>query len=161
MSGPTPIAPDVPSTDTFGGALVDTDAVEDPQSELSALYWNRLIAQVAALSAVAPKALVLVSGSASILWWRAQWDPLATPPTATLVSGVYTITFPTTVNDLQTPPEVHTLGFVAAKGTAHEPSAGLFVDIISVGANTVSFGVYGAASPGTHQTPTSALIEIF
>lgn len=115
------IAPDLPSTDTFGPSLVNFDPVVDPQTDLDAASWNLLCAQVTAISQAAVKAWVHVTvtaGVATLESHGAVWNQVGNPPTVTRNSaGSYTVSWPTSVNDFQATPEAHLPTFKTVMAT--------------------------------------------
>ena len=115
------IAPDLPSTDTFGPSLVNFDPVVDPQTDLDAASWNLLCAQVTAISQAAVKAWVHVTvtaGVATLESHGAVWNEVGNLPTITRSSaGVYLVSWPTSVNDFQATPEAHLPTFKTVQAT--------------------------------------------
>jgi hypothetical protein len=125
----TAIAPDQPSLDTFGGPYKNADGVVDPETDLAAEAFNRLLAQVVMLSRTAAKAhvRVLISGGVgTIEWHSAVWgDSSGVIPELTRTgTGVYLLEWSSTYPDLQAVPEVHAVAFRGAQVSAEVSGAG-------------------------------------
>lgn len=124
----TPLAPEIPSLDTFGGTFVNADAVVDPTTECDASFFNRLLAQVVMLSHTAPKAWVsctVSGGTVTIVDHDAVWGNTSAvkPTVARTGAGIFTVTWASSYSDLQSTPETHSLSIRAcdAGGYAATP----------------------------------------
>ena len=101
----TTLAPDLPTVETFGPRLINFDTIEDPQTDLDADNLNAMKAQLAAISQVAPKAVVVFDAALNVLESRSVWGsgsglaPIVTNPG----SGVYVITWATSYPDMAYP----------------------------------------------------------
>lgn len=146
----TPLAPDVPSPSTFGPKMVNHDLVLDPETDLDAEHFNRIRAQLAAISATAIKAWASVSvsaGVATVVAHSAVWDTTGAPPTATRQSaGVVDITWPATVADLQEPPEQHAVALRSCQVTGFAASAFSHQASLNAGTRTVTVTSRDAAN---------------
>lgn len=105
-----PIAPELPSLDTFGGTFSDASSVVDPATELAATHYNALVAHLVAISKTAPKAWVRVTisgGTPTIADHSAVWgDTNAVVPALTdNAAGDVTITWAASYDDLRESPE--------------------------------------------------------
>lgn len=161
-----PVAPDLPSADTFGPALIDYDAIEDPQTDLSSAAWNLVRAQLAAISQTAVKAWVHVTvaaGVATLESHGASWDETGNLPTVSRSSaGVYTITWPTSVNDFQAAPEAHAVTLktvLATVSTYSGTTATLLVDAYVQG-NARSVVVTTKTTAGAAADVTHLHVEV-
>lgn len=100
--------PDISSLDSFGGALQNYAAVTDPETDEDAKYRNRYACDVAMMGHTAPRAIVsfvAVNGSAptdpvdfvhDALWGDAVG---VKPVVARTNEGIWTVTWPSTVDD--------------------------------------------------------------
>lgn len=145
----TPVLPEVADLDTFGGSFEDADAVVDPQTELSAAYFNRLVAQVAMLSHTAPRAWARCTVSGGVITladhdavWGAGAGVAPTPNRSG--AGVYTVTWAASYDDLQATPESHNVSFRAAKASGDGAAARIVQGSLS-SANVASVKSFDAA----------------
>ena len=142
----TPLAPDVPSPSTFGPKMVNHDLVIDPETDLDAVHFNRIRAQLAAISATSIKAwatVVATAGTATLAEHGAVWDETGAPPTVTRQSaGVVDITWPATVLDLQDPPEQHAVVLRSCQVTGFAASAFSHQALLTPGTRTVTVNSY-------------------
>jgi hypothetical protein len=83
--------PNRPSLSSLGPTLVDTSPVRDPRKQVGADLMNLLRWQVAGLSAISPRAIILATvdpsggGSATTVAQRLAWDADGAVPLATWV----------------------------------------------------------------------------
>lgn len=98
--------PAIRSITNFGGVMVDYRPSEDPETDLSADYYNDLSASVAAMTHLAPRAWAVLVGHAttptvSNSSHDSAWGSLvAVKPTPTRVgTGHFRLTWPTSVTD--------------------------------------------------------------
>jgi hypothetical protein len=123
----TPLAPDTPDASTFGGPYRDFDNIEDPETDVGSDALNKLITQVVQLSHTAPRAWVRVAAGAAptLTDHDAVWGNTAgvAPTLARTGTGVYTVTWAATYNDLQATPESHAVNFRAALPAPKSASA--------------------------------------
>lgn len=123
----TAVLPEVADLDTFGGAFVDADAVVDPETEVAASYFNRLVAQAAMASHTLPRAWVRVTAGSSptVADHDAVWgnSDSVKPTVARSGAGVYTVTWASSYNDLQDTPESHTVSIRAASANGSHSGA--------------------------------------
>lgn len=106
----TPLAPEKPSCDTFGGTFSDASSVVDPSTELAASYFNNLVAQLVAVSMTAPIAWARVTisgGTETLADHSAVWGDTAgvAPTPSKTATGDYTLTWASSYNDLRESPE--------------------------------------------------------
>jgi hypothetical protein len=105
-----PIAPELPSLDTFGGTFSDASSVVDAETELAATHYNALIAHVVGISKTVPKAWARVTisgGTPTLADHSAVWgDTVGVAPTLTdNAAGDITVTWAASYNDLRESPE--------------------------------------------------------
>lgn len=92
--------------DTFGLPKENYSQVRNPRTDLAAEEYERMAVNVSMLSYTAPRAWAVVSGSATagalIRHHRAMWgESSSVVPTCTATAtGVYKLTWPASVNDL-------------------------------------------------------------
>ena len=99
--------PDVDDLDTLGGAFADYDNVEDPTTDLGAAFYNKNNANTAMMTQTAARAICTFVGGAvpadpgSGFVHAAVWGGSAPvkPVVANTGTGVYTVTWPASVND--------------------------------------------------------------
>lgn len=99
--------PDVDSLATYGGALSDYDSVDDSTVDEAALYRNRWAANVAGMTQTACRAWCAFVGNAGSPTFPASsihgavWGATTAvrPTLARTATGVYTLTWPVTVED--------------------------------------------------------------
>ena len=161
-----PIAPDVPSSDTFGPALINYDAVEDPETDLDMTSWNLVRAQLAAISATAVKAWVHLTVAAGVLTLEshgASWNESGNLPTVNRVSaGLYTVTWPDSVYDFQATPEAHTvtLKTVLATPSAYPGTTATLLCDAYVQGNARSVVITTKTTAGTATDVTHLHVEV-
>lgn len=150
----TPLLPETAGPSTFGGnEFVDEDAVVDAETEVSSTYFNRLTTQVAMASYTQDRAWcrVTVSGTApTVAAHGAVWGdtPAVEPVPVRTGAGVYTLTWPASVDDLQATPEAHSVNIRAVTGQSHNAASALVPrwDITSANVLTVTFHNLSAAA---------------
>jgi len=158
----TPLGPEIPSRDTFGPAMKNYDAIVDPETDLDATHWNRITAQLAAVSQTAPKAVVTITiaaGIATVVQHRAQWgnDASVAPVVTRTSAGALTVVWPTLVNDLQAAPESHAVsivGFVVSPTHGTQPMRYLYYH---TNARAGSFNFLDNAGTATDPTEVTIL----
>lgn len=158
--------PDVDTIDTFGGALEDYGiGIVDPTTDRAAEDGNKAFANVAMMTHTNPRAVCRFVGHATTptdptsgLVHDAQWgDAVAVKPTvAKTGTGVYTITWPTDVDDELS--ESHALNLKAAWGQA-EGSTAYHVQCSVTSANVVTVYVFDMA--GTANNAAAATISVW
>lgn len=149
----TAVLPEVADADTFGGTFADADAVVDPETELAASYFNRLVTNVVAMSHALPRAWVRLTASASpsVVDHGAVWGSTngVKPAVSRSSAGVYTVTWSASLYDLQATPEVHSISIRAASVSGSHSGAAriLMWDLTSAVRVTVySYDAAGAAA---------------
>lgn len=145
----TPLAPETPDADTFGGVFDNADAVVDPETELDASYFNRLLAQVVMLSHTAARAWARVTAGAApvVADHDAVWGTGASvaPTVVRSAVGVYTVSWASAYDDLQATPESHSVSLRACQGgVAHAGAARIHNESLA-SANTATIRCYDAA----------------
>ena len=146
----TPLAPQTPDVDTFGGTFTDADGVVDPETELSATYFNRLVAQTVMLSHTTPRAWARVTvsgGVATLADHDAVWGNTAgVAPTVTYVgTGEYTVEWDASYDDLQTTPESHAVSLRCAHASGFKAAAARIVNARMADAVTAEVTVWNTA----------------
>lgn len=139
--------PDADSLDTYGGEMSNylVDPV-DPTTDLDASYFNAMACTVAMGSRMLPRCEVVFTGHATtpvFTSFEAAWKG-ATPTSPTIArtgTGVYTATFPATVNDELG--DAHSVNLHRAWGQA-EGSTGYHVQC-SAAANVVTIRVFNSS----------------
>lgn len=144
----TPVVPDIPDLDTFGGTFANADAVVDPETELAAEYFNRLNANVVGVSHTAIRAWVRVTAGVapSVADHDAVWGNGAglVPTVARTGTGVYTVTWLTAYDDLQFQAEEHAITIRNASVSVSH-SAARMIQWTLTSAVVVTVNTYDAA----------------
>ncbi len=145
----------LPETQTFdqlGGTLRNYAPVEDPSTDLDAAFDNATRANVAAMTAVVPRARVIIQTSEFtplVLGHTAVWGsaPAVAPTVAPVSSTRCTVTFPETITDDLG--EVHTINLVASiagiralTSVASYVSGARTVEILAAAGNVVDLLVF-------------------
>lgn len=98
--------PDVSSLATYGGALLDYDAVVDPTTDRAAASANKAYADAAAATVTVPRVVAqftaaATTGAMALVSHIECWTEggAAAPALARSGTGTFTITYPATVND--------------------------------------------------------------
>ena len=153
--------PDADSLANFGGALSNylVDPV-DPTTDLDASYWNALAATVAMGSRMFPRCEVAFTGASSaptVSSFEAVWKGATetAPTTARTGAGVFTLTFPTSVNDELA--VAHTLNLVSVRGWA-EGSTAYHVQA-SASANVITVRVFDMAGAANDAVGATIRVE--
>jgi len=160
----TPLLPDVPDLDTFGGTFVNAQAVVDPTTDMDAAFQNRLTAQLVMLSHTAPRAMARVTVAATVATLadhEAVWGNTgAVAPVVVRASiGVFTVTWASSYNDLQAAPEAHTTGLRFVQATGYLSGAAIFVNGYLSGARVARVTVYDAT--GTPADPDEFTVTVW
>lgn len=145
----TPLAPDTPDLDTFGGTFVNADPVVDPETDMDAAYQNRLTAQVVMLSHTAPRAwarCTVSGGVVTVADHDAVWGSGGgVAPTATYVGpGEYTVAWAASYDDLQSTPESHAVSLRYATASGFRPAFARIVNARLADAVTAEVTAYDA-----------------
>jgi hypothetical protein len=146
----TPVLPDVADLNTFGGTFVNADAVIDPTTDMDATFQNRLTAQAAMLSHTAPRAWCRCTVTAGVIA-RADHDAVwgstsaVAPTVARSGTGVYTVTWASSYDDLQSTPEAHTTALRGASVTGYLASTAVIVNGYLSGSRVATVTSYNAA----------------
>jgi hypothetical protein len=142
--------PGVDSIEDYGGVKEDYAPVEDNSTDESADHRNLYAANVAGLTQTAPRALcrfvghaVTPTDPASNVHFAVWGNDLAVKPTvAHSATGIYTITWPTTVTDELG--EEHTVSL--ATGWANTEGSTLYhVQVTITSSNVATVYVFNAA----------------
>lgn len=150
----TPLLPDTPDPSTFGGPYQDADGVVDPETEVGATYLNRLIAQVAMAGHTVPRAWARCTVSGGVIALAdhdAVWGAGGgvAPTVARSAQGVYTVTWAASYDDLQSPPESHTVSLRGAVASGYAAAGARIVNArlsSAVQATVKSFDAAGSAA---------------
>lgn len=157
----TPLLPDTAGVSTFGGnEYADEDAVVDPETEVSATYFNRITSQLAASSYTAIRAWcrVTVSGTTpTVAAHGAVWGdtPAVAPVAARTGAGVYTLTWPASVDDLQATPESHSTNIRCVLGYSVNAAAASDARWAYTSANVLTATFHNNAGAATDPTDFS------
>jgi hypothetical protein len=153
-------APDIDSLATYGGEKEDYSPVEDPTTDRAAADANQAYATVAALTHTAPRAILRFTGAATptlvshdSMWGNAFAD---SPTIVNGATGIYTITWPATVQDELG--ESHSPNFRYAHAQSNGTSIANHCQCF-VAANTVAVAVYDMA--GVADNAYGASFEVF
>lgn len=154
--------PDKSTFASLGGEITDFSAVEDPNTDLAGAFNSEARADNAAMTRMIGRAFVAftVNGTCPVVEHDAVWgNNLAVAPTVAYVStGLYTVTWPSTVTDAR--------GVVRAlnlrRGLANVDSLGMFASVKRVAANVFSVQAYDAQGPsaGDPASPTEPVTLI-
>ena len=155
----------LPSLDTlssYGGALNNYGTgVVDPTTDRDAAAANQAYATIAMASRMVPRCEVAFTGSSTspaLASWEAVWrQATGTAPTIGRTGvGIYTITWPTTVNDELT--VSHTLNLQRSHGQA-EGAASYRVQCQATSPNVITVWTFN--SSGTLVDPTGVTIVVW
>ena len=131
----------------FGLPKENYAEVRNRRTDFDMEEYERLAVAVSMLSYTAPRAWAYVAGTGTVLDHRAVWgESSAVVPTVTVATGVYTVTFPASVEDLNpTASSVTTsaVQFNTVGVTLHEAG----IAHATAAANVLT--VYTAATGGT------------
>lgn len=142
----TPVLPDIADPTTFGGYYANLAPVVDPTTDVDALYFNRIIAQLAALAHTAPRAwakVTISAGVATLADHDAVWGGTVgvAPVVSKNATGNYVVTWASAYNDLQQTPESHGVAFRAGTLTCIDTAVNL-AEEISIASNVVTCKFY-------------------
>lgn len=138
------LAPEKPGVGEFGAPFTDAGQVRDPETDVSATQYNKLIAQVTMISKTVPIAWVSIDSLGVIQDHSAVWGSTgAVAPTVTVIGPTeFDVEWAASYDDLQVPtPESHAVNIRAASLTM---TAGTGNAVIAA-ANTVTVTMSGAA----------------
>ncbi len=143
------------SIDSYGGVFADAFPVEDPTTEISATYDNRLHEDVAQMSAttikVIAKFLTIAAAApqtAAATSERSHGNFLAPSVVVTKTgTGEYTLTWPTTFTDALG--VVETLALSFSHGDKIASGTPAHVETFPSGSNTIDVYVYDMAGAAT------------
>lgn len=150
----TPLLPDTASADTFGGTFANEDAVVDPETEVDASYFNRMIVQLVmgSYTATRARARCTVSGGVvTLAEHSAVWgDTAPVAPTAARTSaGLFTLTWAATYDDLQATPEAHSVNIRFPEASAYKSGAAMITNVRRTAANVLEVTTYDDAGAAT------------
>jgi hypothetical protein len=157
--------PDVDTLNTYGGGLFDYAPVVDPTRDRPASGANQAYESVAAMTHTNWRSWVrfTLNGSATpvLVAHDANWgNAIGVAPTFTRTSaGIYTVTWPATVND-EIPNGVpgfstgHTVNFRASTGNVRAVATPFDIFCTPTSANIVTVRIFNAA--GSAADPGSA-----
>lgn len=157
----TPLLPDTAGVSTFGGnEFADEDAVVDPETEVSATYLNRMTSQLAASAYTQPRAWVRVTVSGTtptVAAHSAVWgdSPSVEPVPNRTGAGVYTLTWPTSVDDLQATPESHSVNIRCVLGHSINGASALVARWAYTSANVLTVTIHNLSAAATDPTDFS------
>ena len=99
----TAILPDKPTLENLGNVKKNAYPVENPDIDLDALDWNETAANVVCLARTAINASVVIdfdgASIASVDSFYSVWGGTTNPTIATASTGIYTVTFDSSVSD--------------------------------------------------------------
>jgi hypothetical protein len=153
-----PVFPDIDSLTNYGGALNDYQgiAVIDPTTDRSAAGMNQALESAAAMTWTVDRACAVFgfngSSAPTLINHFAGWgnSPGVAPMPARASLGLYTCTWPATVND-EIPSNApgyaspHTLNFRASRFAINSGATPYFIQQVSVSANVLTFCVFSSA----------------
>ena len=157
----TPLLPDTAGVSTFGGnEYADEDAVVDPETEVSATYFNRITSQLAASAYTQPRAWAYVTVAATVptlvahgaVWGNA---PAVAPVVAYVSPGVFTLTWPASVDDLQATAEAHSTNIRAITGQSVNAAAASVPRWAITSANVLTATFHNLSAAATDPTSFS------
>jgi|GEM_PF-2208077 len=154
----TPLLPDTAGVSTFGGnEYADEDAVVDPETEVSATYLNRMTTQLAASAYTQHRAWARVSVTATVPTLEdhaAVWGdtPAVAPVVARTSAGIFTLTWPTSVDDLQATPEAHSVNIRAVVGHSIDGASALVPRWTITSANVLTVTIHNLSAAATDPT---------
>lgn len=143
--------PDVDDLATLGGTKTNAHPVEDPTTDLDAAQDNKQRCDVAMMTHTAPRAwarftAAATTGAMVLVAHDAHWGNTApvAPVLARSSAGIFTLTFPTSVNDELA--VAHTTNFRGAWGTSRGGATKYTIDVIPSSANVLTAYVRDAAN---------------
>lgn len=155
------VLPDNDDYASLGGGITNAYPVANPQTDIDAAKLCKLIANVASMVGTSWRAWALVDLSTiAIASHGSQWgDDLSVKPVPSKLStGVYAITWPTSiVDDLGAS---HTLALRAAARPGVVSATLYHAQIASVVANVVTFNVWNAAGALAYPSPASVFVAV-
>jgi hypothetical protein len=142
--------PAIDTLDNYGGEKEDYASVEDPTTDRAAADANQAYASVAMMTRTVCRAWLRFTGDATtpvLLDWDAVWkgSTVTDPVIAQIATGIYTITWPATVQDELG--ETHTLNLQAASCSTEGNWAFCSAAVTSANVVTVFIGTPAAAPP--------------
>jgi len=146
------VLPNIASYSTYGGEKQNYSPVVDPTTDLDAGEDNEARSDVACLTVMSPRAYVAftyTSGTGvTVVESNAVWGN-TTPPTVTRTgTGVFTITWPTTITD----PRGNTQSVNLRRGWGNVEATVNSASVVRTGPNTVTCNIFVAGTmtdPGT------------
>lgn len=154
MSEPVaPLSPQKPDAATFGAPFQNADAVTDPETELAAEQYNRLVDQVVMSAQVTRKAWVrctYTGGTFSVADHDAVWGATeAVKPTPARTGlGVYTVSWAGAYQGLDTsvtPAPTRAVQIRAASASAYAAAGARIVNVRRVSAVQIEARTYDQA----------------
>lgn len=159
----TPLLPETAGVSTFGGNdHTDVDPVVDDASEYSSTYLDRLVTQVAMSAYTQPRAFcrVTVSGAAATRAdHSAVWgDTSGVAPTVAYVgTGIFTVTWATSYDDIQATPESHSVSIRFPEVSAYNGATFVHATVSATSANVLTVRTFDAA--GVAADPTEFTVS--
>ena len=164
-----PITPDIATlANDLGGTLVNYAPIEDPTTDLDAGFDNNSRCMVAMMSHTAPRSwakftTAATTGALVLNAHDAMWGSSlgVAPALARSSTGVFTLTYPTTVNDeLQPPygPNAHTVNFRWGTASDRSATAGYDIKAVPTAANVLT--VYVRDSTNTLVDAAGLIIDV-
>lgn len=150
-----PLAPAIPSPDTFGPPLQNFGAIEDPTTQLDASAFNRMRAQLAAISQTAPMCMVAIAYSVEVLILRhsAVWGNGSgvMPSVSRLGAGRFQFQWAVSYFDLRDDgtSESHAVNILGVQATAGTTSAKLFACYELTDSRTIVVDIFTDAGAAT------------
>lgn len=158
--------PDDDTIDTYGGALVDAQPVEDPTTDRPANGMNAGLASAAAMTRTAPRAWVrfvtdgttptlAVSNNGNAAWGN---DPGVRATPTRIGAGHFRLTWPATITDALG--ASHTINIRSAKVTV-EGSTLCFAQPSGMSANVVDIFTWNAAGTANDIVGTTLRVDVW
>lgn len=155
--------PDTDSLNTYGGELADYAPIEDPTTDRSADAANMAFASVAMMTHTIPRAIVQFAGHATTptrTTHDAVWGNTSgvAPTIAKTGTGVYTVTWPSSVNDELG--EAHTVSVRYPTGSALSSTA-YHVQCVATSANVVTVYTFTAGGVADNLAGVQILVVAY
>lgn len=140
--------PDVDAFNTYGGQISNYESVVDPTTDRDAAAASLAYMSVAAMTAICPRAYVVIQGSATtptVMDHNSGWGTgIAVVPTLVRNgTGDITVTWPATVTDANS--QSHTLNLVRCVGWNIEGTTAGFVTVTPTTANSMRVRLFNTS----------------
>ena len=155
--------PEAATLDTYGGTKVNLAPVEDPTTDVDAVTYNALLNDVSMMTRTAARAWATIAGATwgggsqavTVSASGAMWGNAVPPTCVTTAGGIYTLTWPASVDDDLG--DAHAVALARVKSVSFGGTTPRLWTVTAVSANVVTirvFDVAGAANAANGQAIT-------